>query len=205
MSKADNGLHNVLVVGVGGQGVILASEILADVAMVSGCDVKKSEVHGMAQRGGVVSSHVRYGFRVHSPLIPKGEVSVLLSFELAETLRWLDFLSPVGRVIANLQQVIPPMVSAGLAEYPQDAGDVLRGSTRDPVLVDALGMADQLGNSRLVNTILLGITSRLLDLPMRNWRRVVADRVPRAFKELNLKAFETGCSLVRRPVEMTCK
>jgi indolepyruvate ferredoxin oxidoreductase, beta subunit len=196
MSKSDNGIHNILVVGVGGQGVILASEILADVAMTSGRDVKKSEVHGMAQRGGVVSSHVRYGALVHSPLIPKGEVSVLLSFELDETLRWLDFLSPYGRVIANLQQVIPPMVSSGLAQYPQDAGDVLRSSTREPVLVDALGMADQLGNLRLVNTILLGITSRMLDLPMRNWRRVVAARVPSAFKELNLKAFEMGSSLV---------
>jgi indolepyruvate ferredoxin oxidoreductase, beta subunit len=195
VKKADD-VKNVLIVGVGGQGVILASEILSDVAMTSGLDVKKSEVHGMAQRGGVVSSHVRYGAQVHSPLIPKGQAEVLLSFELAEAVRWLGFLSPTGRVISSQQKVIPPIVSTGLAEYPHDAEETLKRAVGDPILVDALGIAEELGNARLVNTILLGVTSRLLDLPERNWKKVVADRVPKPFKELNLKAFERGRALV---------
>jgi indolepyruvate ferredoxin oxidoreductase beta subunit len=196
MGKKTDGVRNVLIVGVGGQGVILASEILSDVAMVSGLDVKKSEVHGMAQRGGVVSSHVRYGAQVHSPLIPQGAAEVLLSFELAETVRWLGFISPGGRVISSRQKVIPPIVSTGLAEYPHDAEETLKKRAGNPILVDALGMAEELGNPRLVNTILLGVTSVLLDLSERNWKKVVADRVPKAFKELNLKAFARGRSLV---------
>jgi indolepyruvate ferredoxin oxidoreductase beta subunit len=196
MSKAKDGVRNILIVGVGGQGVILASEILSDVAMKSGYDVKKSEVHGMAQRGGIVSSHVRYGPCVHSPLIPQGEAEVLLSFELAEAVRWLGFLSSKGRVICSTERVIPPTVSTGLAEYPEDAVESIRRSSRAPILVDTQAMAKELGNPRLVNTILLGVVSRLLDLSRKEWRRVVAERVPPAFKELNLKAFQRGQALV---------
>jgi len=181
---------------VGGQGVILASDILSEVAMLSGLDVKKSEVHGMAQRGGVVSSHVRFGKRVSSPIIPKGEADVLLSFELAEALRWLGFLKAGGRLIVNSQRVVPPIVSTGLAQYPEGAEELLKKSSTSPILVDALGIAEELGNPRLVNTILLGMTSRLLELPVSVWKKVVSQRVPKAFKELNLKAFEKGQSLV---------
>jgi indolepyruvate ferredoxin oxidoreductase beta subunit len=195
MTKKANSVKNILIVGVGGQGVILASEILSDVAMKSGFDVKKSEVHGMAQRGGVVSSHVRYGKEVRSPLIPQGEAEVLLSFELAEAVRWVGFLSGKGRVIASRQKMVPPIVTTGLAQYPHDAEETLKRASRDPILVDALGIAEELGNARLVNTILLGITSTLLDLPLRTWKRVVAERVPQAFRDLNLKAFQRGQSL----------
>lgn len=196
MAKKKNEVKNILIVGVGGQGVILASDILSEVAMASGLDVKKSEVHGMAQRGGIVSSHVRFGKKVNSPLIPKGEADVLLSFELAEALRWLGFLKPGGRVIVNSQKVVPPIVSTGLAKYPEEAQETLKRSAGDPIVVDALSIAEQLGNPRLVNTILLGMTSRLLELPESNWKKVVSERVPKAFKELNLKAFEKGKSLV---------
>jgi indolepyruvate ferredoxin oxidoreductase beta subunit len=192
MAGANSGNQNILIVGVGGQGVILASEIISEVAMKTGYDVKKSEVHGMAQRGGVVSSHVRYGQRVYSPLIPQGEVNVLLAFELAEAVRWLGFLSPAARVVVSRQKLIPPIVSTGIAQYPEDAEDTLKRSTREPFLVDALTIANQLGNARLVNTILLGVTSRLVDLPLRTWRRVVSERVPPAFRDLNLEAFERG-------------
>jgi indolepyruvate ferredoxin oxidoreductase beta subunit len=192
----ENKVKSVLLAGVGGQGILLASDIICKVMMEKGYDVKKSEVHGMAQRGGVVSSHVRYGAQVHSPLIPRGHAEVLLSFELAEAVRWLGFLSPQGRVISSQQKVIPPIVSTGLAEYPHDAEETLKRAGGNPVLVDALGIAEELGNPRLVNTILLGVTSRLLKLPERNWRKVVAERVPKPFKELNLKAFERGRSLV---------
>jgi indolepyruvate ferredoxin oxidoreductase beta subunit len=196
MQKSRERLHNILIVGVGGQGVILASEILSDVAMRSGYDVKKSEVHGMAQRGGIVSSHVRYGPQVLSPLIPMGEVDVLLSFEMAEALRWLAFLSPKGRVIASRQRIVPPTVSTGLARYPEEAEAILDRSTRGPILVNALEMAEELGNPRAVNTILLGVTSRLLELPLPAWRRSITERVPPAARELNLRAFDRGRSLV---------
>jgi len=195
MAKDNETTENILIVGVGGQGVILASEILSDVAMKSGYDVKKSEVHGMAQRGGIVSSHVRYGPQIHSPLIPQGEVDVLLAFELAEAVRWIGFLSSQGRVVVSRQKLIPPIVSTGVAVYPEDVESILRDSTRDPIIVDALGIANQLGNARLVNTILLGVTSQLIDLPCRIWRRVVAHRVPQVYKELNLRAFDAGREL----------
>tara|TARA_B100000315_G_C14347148_1_gene482312 strand:+ start:122 stop:712 length:591 start_codon:yes stop_codon:yes gene_type:complete len=195
MAKTSDGVQNILIVGVGGQGIILASEILAEVAMKSGFDVKKSEVHGMAQRGGIVSSHVRFGTQVHSPLIPLGEVGLLLSFELGETLRWLGFLSSEGQVIANCQKLIPPMVSTGLAQYPENIEETLRNRTHNPILVDAAEHASDLGNVRLVNTILLGITSKILALPMRTWKLVVGERVPPALKELNLKALERGHGL----------
>ncbi len=196
MAKTVDGTTNILIVGVGGQGVILASEILSAVAMKTGYDVKKSEVHGMAQRGGVVSSHVKYGPQVFSPLIQQGKVDVLLSFEEAEALRWLGFLKPNGRAIVNLQEIIPPIVSTGLAEYPRDAKDHLIQKTRDPIMMDALVLAVDLGNPRLVNTILLGALSTMLDLPARHWRRVIGERVPSDFKNLNLKAFEEGRKVV---------
>jgi indolepyruvate ferredoxin oxidoreductase beta subunit len=194
--KQQDRVQNVLIVGVGGQGVILASEILSEVAMQSGYDVKKSEVHGMAQRGGVVSSHVRYGPRVRSPLIPKGEVDLLLAFELAEAIRWLGFLSPDAGVIVSRQKLTPPIVSMGLAEYPGDAEKILRRRITNPVFVSALQIAEELGNARLVNTILLGVASVFLDLPVNKWKKVVAARVPQKFKELNLLAFERGQALV---------
>lgn len=192
MAKANETTRNILIVGVGGQGVILASDILSAAAMKSGYDVKKSEVHGMAQRGGIVSSHVRYGLQLYSPLIPRGKVHVLVAFELAEAARWISFLSPLGRVVVSRQKLIPPIVSTGKAKYPDDAEDILKRFTCEPILVDALVMAEQLGNARLVNTILLGVTSRLLDLPLRTWRSVLLERVPSAFRALNLKAFDMG-------------
>jgi indolepyruvate ferredoxin oxidoreductase beta subunit len=128
-------------------------------------------------------------------LIPQGEADVLLAFELAEAVRWLAFLSPEARVVVSRQRMIPPIVSTGLAEYPEDAEATLKSETREPILVDAFEIAEALGNARLVNTILLGVTSQLLDLPTRTWRRVVAERVPQAFKELNLQAFERGQAL----------
>ncbi len=192
MAKTLDGTTNILIVGVGGQGVILASEILSAVAIKTGYDVKKSEVHGMAQRGGVVTSHVKYGPQVFSPLIQQGKVDVLLSFEGAEALRWLGFLKPEGRTIVNLQEIIPPIVSTGLAEYPKNAKQYLAENTKDPILLDAYVLAQNLGNPRLVNTILLGALSTIIDLPLRHWRRSIGESVPPAFKDLNLKAFEEG-------------
>ena len=192
MNRDDKKTTNVLVVGTGGQGVITASEILSDVAMISGFDTKKSEIHGMSQRGGVVTSHVRYSEKVYSPMIMEGEVDIMLSFELAETVRWLHYVKPGGRVITSRQRIIPPAVYAGMGSYPEDAEPVIKARASDPIVVDALPMAIELGNPRLVNTILLGIASTLLDLPVDGWKSVIAERVPPKFKELNLVAFDQG-------------
>ena len=181
-----------MVVGTGGQGVVLASEILSDVAMLCGLDAKKSEIHGMSQRGGIVTSHVRYSDHVASPLIMEGEADILLSFELAEAVRWLHFLRPEGRVITSLQRLVPPAVFAGMGSYPDNAAEVLKERSKNPILLDALPLAESLGNPQLVNTILLGVASNLLDLPIDQWKTVIANRVPPKFKELNLVAFDKG-------------
>lgn len=192
MTRESNQTANVLVVGTGGQGVITASEIISDVAMLSGFDTKKSEIHGMSQRGGVVTSHVRYSEKVFSPVIMEGQADIMLSFELAESVRWLHFVKPSGRVVTSRQKIIPPAVYAGMGSYPEDAETVIRQRATDPILVDALPLAEELGNPRLVNTILLGIASNMLTLPVDQWRSVIAKRVPPKFKELNLVAFDKG-------------
>jgi indolepyruvate ferredoxin oxidoreductase beta subunit len=160
--------------------------------MLSGFDTKKSEIHGMSQRGGVVTSHVRYSEKVFSPVIMEGQADILLSFELAETVRWLHFIKPSGRVVTSRQKIIPPAVYAGMGNYPEEAETVIKQRVTDPIFVDALPLAEALGNPRLVNTILLGIASTLLTLPVDQWRSVIAKRVPSKFKELNLVAFDRG-------------
>ena len=183
---------NVLVVGTGGQGVITASEILSDVAMLSGFDTKKSEIHGMSQRGGVVTSHVRYSEKVASPIIIEGEADIVLSFELAETVRWLHFLKPDGRVITSLQRIIPPAVYAGMGSYPENPEETIKKRIKSPIFLNALALAEDLGNPKLVNTLLLGVVSNLLDLSIELWKTVIADRVPPKLKDLNLVAFDKG-------------
>lgn len=188
-------VKNILVVGVGGQGVIMASDLLADVAMASGFDAKKSEVHGMSQRGGVVSSHVRYGREVSSPLIAKGEADLLLAFELAEAVRWLSFLKPDGQVIVSGQKIVPPLVSMGLAQYPDDALNTLANLSKTPKVVDAHGLAASLGNPRLVNTILLGAASRYLDLAQDKWIEIINQRFKPTLRDINHQAFAQGAKL----------
>ncbi|MBU2513891.1 indolepyruvate oxidoreductase subunit beta [bacterium] len=188
-------IKNVIIVGTGGQGVILASEILCDVALECGYDTKKSEIHGMAQRGGVVSSHVRYGAKVASPLIAEGTADILLSFELAEAARWIPFIKSDGRVVTSTQKIVPPLVSTGIATYPDQVEEVLKTYSKNPIIVDALSIAHELGNPRLVNTILLAIISDLLDLSEDAWKKVVSNRVPPKFRELNMKAFDRGRQL----------
>jgi indolepyruvate ferredoxin oxidoreductase, beta subunit len=184
---------DVLIVGVGGQGVLLASELLSDVALRAGFDVKKSEVHGMAQRGGSVSSHVRIAGKVHSPLIPAGRADVLLAFEQAEALRWIHFLKPEGTVIVNTKRLVPPiaLLKKGPA-YPEDPIGSVRGRTGRVVTIDAEAAAVKLGNSRVENTVLLGALSRTLDIPEAVWMEAIESRVPRGTIDINRKAFQTG-------------
>lgn len=186
---------NILIVGVGGQGVVLAGEILAGVALESGYDVKKSEVHGMAQRGGVVSSHVRFGEKVYSPIIKKGDVDILLSFEEFETLRWLGYLAAHTQIIMNLQRLAPPSVALGKHQYPENTVKWLQQKGYAPLCLDALAEAAALGNPRLVNILLLGVLSCLLNLKEANWRKIIAEKVPSQWKDLNIKAFARGRDL----------
>ncbi len=190
-----NSIKNILIVGIGGQGVVLAGEILSHAAVATGLDVKKSEIHGMSQRGGVVSSHVRYGVKVCSPTIMEGAADILLSFEIAEALRWLTYLKPRGKVVSSRQRIVPPIVSTGAADYPANTEAIIREKSVDPSIVDALPMAEELGNPRLVNTLLLGIVSNYLDLPADQWKAVIEMAVPSRFRELNLTAFDRGRGL----------
>ena len=186
---------NILIVGVGGQGVLLASEVLSLLALESGLDVKKSEVHGMSQRGGVVSSHVRMGKKVYSPTINHAEADALVSFEAAECVRALPWLKPGGTVITSHTRVVPPITTIGKFTYPDDPIALLKEHAPNAKDVDADTIASELGNPRLVNTILLGVLSHSLDIPDSLWLDVIKKRVPPKFVELNLKAFERGRSL----------
>jgi indolepyruvate ferredoxin oxidoreductase beta subunit len=183
---------NVLIVGVGGQGVLLASAILSEVALQSGSEVKKSEVHGMSQRGGVVSSHVRFGPKVYSPLIPNGQADVILAFERAEALRWAHELKPDGFMIVNDYKLIPPIAIDPKYVYPEDAIDRLEARVENLLVVDAAQISEELGNPRLANTVLLGALSKTQDIDETVWKEVISRRVPKGTADLNLKAFAAG-------------
>jgi len=183
---------NILMVGVGGQGVILASEIVAEVMVRAGFDVKKSEVHGMAQRGGSVTSHVRFGEKVYSPIIKRGEVDILFSFEQLETVRYLDFLKAPSTILVNNQKILPPSVITGDQEYPQHIPELLASKYPQFVLVDALTIAREAGSSRAVNSAFIGALSCCFDIDEDIWKKVISTMVPSTLLELNVRAFTSG-------------
>ncbi|HPX12228.1 MAG TPA: indolepyruvate oxidoreductase subunit beta [Syntrophales bacterium] len=185
-------VRSILIAGVGGQGVLKASDILSAVIIEAGMDVKKSEVHGMAQRGGCVTSHVRYGSRVYSPLARKGDVDLILSFEKLETLRYLDYLKEGGRVIINDLEVYPPSVNMGEAEYPPNVIDLVADHVDTVEVVDASEKAARLGDPRMVNTILLGVLSRHMDIDSAVWEKVLRKTFPPKVVEKNIEAFHLG-------------
>ena len=188
---------NVLMVGVGGQGVILTSSILAQVATESGLVVKKSEVHGMAQRGGAVSSHIRFGQQVYSPLIPGGEVDILFGTELLETYRWLPYLKDGGKIIASLQQIDPPSVFRGERTYPEGLVEKLKEKDEQLIALDALKEAVALGDARVTGIVLLGALSKRLSFSDDLWQTKVKELVPKKAIEINLKAFARGKDLAK--------
>jgi len=183
-----------LLVGVGGQGVLLASDILAEVGLRAGYDAKKSEVHGMAQRGGSVVSHVRWAEKVLSPLIGQGEVDYLLALEKLEALRCIEVLRPGGTVIVNDHRIPPVSVSSGGDEYPDDqrVRRVLSEVTDDVHFVPGVELAEELGNARASNVVMLGALSKSLDIDLDIWLEVIAERVPEKYVELNHQAFLKG-------------
>jgi len=191
----DNKTKNILIVGVGGQGVILASNALSEVAMASGFDVKKNEAHGQSQRGGTVPSHIRYGKRVYSPIIGRGEADLVLAFEELEGLRFAHFLKSDGIMILNQQRIYPPRVSSGLDKYPEDVVSILRENGIKTVEVDALELANKLGNLLVVSTVLLGVMSKYLEFSKKEWIDVIRRLVPKKHQEVNLEAFKAGSSM----------
>jgi indolepyruvate ferredoxin oxidoreductase beta subunit len=185
----------VLIAGVGGQGIVLAGDILCQVMMTSGLDVKKSEVHGMAQRGGSVTSHVRFGQKVYSPIAGKNDVDFLVSFEKMDTLRYLDFLKPEGMVIINSEEIYPPAVNLGDAVYPDNVVEIVRQRFRVVKVVDAKDLAGRAGNVRTVNAVLLGTLSFSLSAPLELWEGVLKNTFAPKLAEANLKAFHLGRSV----------
>ena len=185
-------ITNILMAGVGGQGTLLASEILSEVLMQAGYDVKKAEVHGMAQRGGSVVSHVRFGKKVYSPIIPEGEADVLFGFELLETYRYLPLVKKTGAVVVNNLRIAPPSVALGKAEYPLDIATKLNLRVDNVRIVEGLELAEQAGNSKAINTVLLGALSNTLAPAHEQWIAAIKSLVPERFQDVNLKAFELG-------------
>lgn len=191
-----NNIVNISLAGVGGQGTLLASEVISRAAMLAGKDVKKSEVHGMAQRGGSVVSEVRIGDKVYSPLIPAGEIDFLVSFEYLESLRYADGLSPKGLALINHQIITPVTVSSGQQPWVEDLDARVEKAFPNRKVLDALQMARELGNIRVINMILTGALSHYLDIDQKIWEQAVAELVPAKHRDVNLKAFAKGIAVV---------
>lgn len=186
------GTKNILIVGVGGQGTILASKIIAGVAMRRGLDIKVSEIHGMAQRGGSVVTQVRFGKEVFAPTITQGTADFILAFEKLEALRWLHYLRDGGTVIVNTQELYPLPVLTGSAEYPADIMDRIGQKVSRAIEIDALEIAKKCGSPKVVNTVLLGVLAGLLDSDVETWRETIKETVPPHTVDINLAAFEEG-------------
>jgi indolepyruvate ferredoxin oxidoreductase beta subunit len=205
MSKADmskaatgrpaNGATSIVLVGVGGQGILLATQIVARAAIVAGHDVKTNEVHGMAQRGGSVVAQVRYGRHVYSPLVPDGTAQVLASLEKIEALRFASYLAQDGLAVVSSQSIIPVTVSSGQATYPADAEARLRSAFRRLAYIDAIAVAERLCDPRVANVILLGAMSTAMDLSQECWSEAISQCVKPAYRDVNMRAFQEGISL----------
>jgi indolepyruvate ferredoxin oxidoreductase beta subunit len=183
---------DILIVGVGGQGTILAGKIISRLGLENNLDVKLSETHGMAQRGGSVVTHVRLGDKVFSPLNTKGEVDYLVAFEQLEALRWLPYLSPRGTVVVNTQKIYPLPVLTGVQEYPENVLTMIQNRARCTIAIDVMLETSARKNPRAANVVLIGALASLLEFPRIEWEKVLAKTVPEKTLLLNLKAFEEG-------------
>ena len=183
---------NIMIVGVGGQGSLLASKLLGRLLLSRGYDVKVSEVHGMSQRGGSVVTYVRYGDKVYSPVIDKGEAYFIVSFELLEAARWTEYLKPDGKIIVNTQKINPMPVIIGAAEYPEALEQKIAEANLSLEAIDALSLATEAGSAKAVNIVLMGKLSRFFDFTEEEWMDALEKSVPEKFLELNKKAFRLG-------------
>ena len=183
---------NIMIVGVGGQGSLLASKLLGRMLLQKGYDIKVSEVHGMSQRGGSVVTYVRFGDKVYSPVIDKGEADYIVSFELLEAARWTEYLKPGGKIIVNTQQINPMPVIIGAAQYPDNLVEKMAAAGIDVDAFDALSLAEQAGSSKAVNIVLMGHLSRNFDFTEGEWMTALEQSVAPKFLEMNKKAFALG-------------
>ncbi len=188
-------VKNIMIVGVGGQGSLLASRILGNVMMAKGYDVKVSEVHGMSQRGGSVVTYVRYGKKVESPVVCKGEADYLLSFEQLETARWLPYLRTGGTIVTSTQKINPMPVITGAAVYPENIIEKIRDKGVNLYDADALSLARQCGSEKAANVVLIGMLASHSEIEKDLFLKAITECVPQKFLELNLRAFETGYAL----------
>lgn len=182
---------NIMIVGVGGQGTLLASRILGNVAIKEGYDVKVSEVHGMSQRGGSVVTYVKYGEKVYSPIIDKGEADVILAFEMLEAMRALPFLKKGGKMLANTQKMNPMPVITGAMQYPENIEEKISGKVNLQA-IDALSLAKEAGTIKAVNVVLIGLLAQNMEIDKNVWIDVIKETVPEKFLDMNIKAFELG-------------
>ena len=185
-------VKNIMIVGVGGQGTLPTGRILGGLTIAGGYDVKLSEVHGMSQRGGSVVTYVRFGDKVYSPIIDKGEADFIVSFEKLEAARYVEYLKPDGRIVTNTQEVDPMPVITGAMEYPADLVEKMESLGIAVDAMDCLSLADQAGSSKAVNIVLMGRLSKYFDIPEEKWLQAIADCVPEKFVDVNLKAFALG-------------
>lgn len=183
---------NVMIVGVGGQGSLLASRILGNVLLNQGFDVKVSEVHGMSQRGGSVVTYVKYGDKVYSPVVEKGEADIIISFEQLEAARYVQYLKKGGHIVTSTQQIDPMPVITGAATYPEDIVGKLKAQGIDVIDVDALTLAEQAGTAKASNVVLMGVVSKKMEFDESVWQQALEQCVPSKFLELNKKAFALG-------------
>lgn len=183
---------SIMIVGVGGQGTLLASRLLGAALLSENYDVKVSEVHGMSQRGGSVVTYVKYGEEVFSPIVREGQADFILAFEQLEAARWLPFLKKGGTMIVNSQKIDPMPVVIGNAQYPDGVLDAIRATGADLVEADALTLAVEAGSPKAVNVVLFGVMAARMDLPYEVWEKAIRETVPEKFLEMNLKAFKLG-------------
>ena len=183
---------NIMIVGVGGQGSLLASKLLGHLLLTQGYDVKVSEVHGMSQRGGSVVTYVRYGSHVASPVIDEGEADFIVSFEILESARWLPYLKEGGQIVTNTQQIDPMPVITGAMSYPADLAGKMRGAGAKVDAMDCVTLAREAGNVKAVNLVLLGRLSHYFDFPDEVWQEAIKACVPEKFLEVNRQAFALG-------------
>lgn len=187
-----NDTKSIMIVGVGGQGTLLASRILGHAIMQHDYDVKVSEVHGMSQRGGSVVTYVKYGKEVCAPIIDKGEADVILSFEKLEAARWLDYLKAGGKIITSVQEIDPMPVIIGNAVYPEGIVEKLKAKNIDVLPINALSAAEEAGSAKAINVVLIGVLSKYLDFEEEVWMKAIEECVPQKFLDINKKAFELG-------------
>lgn len=188
----DNEIKSVLLAGVGGQGILKASDIMCMAIMEAGLDVKKSEVHGMAQRGGCVTSHVRYGCKVYSPLSKLGGIDLLVAFEKMEALRYLNYLKKDASVIINADEIYPPSVNSGDVPYPENILSILRNNFSLVKEIDATDLAKKSGNIKAANVVLLGAISKTMDISLSIWEDVIKKSFPEKLFKINMDALRLG-------------